>query len=46
MEAHQVVGDGMVRKAVYVKQGDLSGRRTVFMTGKVRRAAGQESEPP
>jgi hypothetical protein len=34
MEARQVVGDGMVRKVEYVKQGDLSGRRTAFMDQK------------
>jgi hypothetical protein len=26
-----VVGDGMVRKVVYVKQGEMSGERTVFV---------------
>jgi hypothetical protein len=35
MEGREVVGDGMVRKVVCVKQGDLSGRRTVFMNWKV-----------
>lgn len=36
-----MVGDGMVRKVVYVKQGDLSGERTVFMRNR-RRAARTE----
>ena len=31
MAARGVGGDGMVRTDVYVKQGGLSGRRTVFM---------------
>jgi len=35
MEAREVGGDGMVRKVVYVKRGDLSGRRTAFMNRKV-----------
>ena len=33
-EGREVVGGGMVRKVVYVKQGDLSGRRTEFMSQK------------
>lgn len=44
---HGVVGGGMVEKGVYVKQGDLSQERTVFMSKKKRteEPLGQESEP-
>jgi len=44
----RVIGDGMVEKAMHVKQGDLLRRvRTVFMLAESRRAGsfGQESEP-
>jgi hypothetical protein len=43
----RVIGDGMVEKAVHVKQGDLIRRvGAVFMLEESRRAAsfGQESE--
>ena len=45
-ESHQVVGDGMVRKAVYVTQGDLPGVRTVFMLARAEEPTVQESEHP
>jgi hypothetical protein len=35
---HQVVGDGMVRKATRVNQGDLLVTKTVFMDRVSRRA--------
>lgn len=43
-----MVGDGMVKKAVHVKQGDLRRRvGTVFMLAESRRAVNfaQETEP-
>ena len=44
----RVVGDGMVKKGVHVKQGDLRRRvGTVFMLAESRRAVNfaQETEP-
>ena len=41
-----VAGGGMVRKALYVKKGDLSGTGWPFMTAWSEEAAGQESEHP
>ena len=39
-----MVGDGMVRTAKAVTQGDVLGVRTVFMLARAEEPAGQESE--
>ena len=42
----KVIGDGMVRKATHVKQGDLHGVMTVFIPERDEEPAMQESERP
>lgn len=41
---HQVVGDGMVRTAMDVTQGDLRDTTTVFMLARAEEPVAQESE--
>jgi hypothetical protein len=46
MGERKVFGDGMVRKGVYVNQGDLLAARPVFMQTNAEELGEQESERP